>query len=228
MTSPSARVPYDEFAYFRDNAEEVGLPDDGPPAVRRAAVTLEDGRTLSALVWGTTSPELVLVHGGAQNAHTWDTVALALGRPLVAVDLAGHGHSDAPADTSREGRVVAMAADVAEAVRQLAPDAQAVVGRRARGIVQSAGGVEDALLGQPAPGFDERIDHDLQPERRGRPEDGVLIGWAGLPGGQRRVVETESLGQQRGVAGPRTQPVLDQGLGENRCAVDEIEDLDIP
>ena len=34
------------------------------------------------------------MHGGAQNAHTWDTVALALDRPLVAVDLPGHGHSD--------------------------------------------------------------------------------------------------------------------------------------
>ena len=37
----------------------------------------------------TGEPELVLVHGGAQNAHTWDTVALALGRPLVALDLPG-------------------------------------------------------------------------------------------------------------------------------------------
>ena len=34
------------------------------------------------------------MHGGAQNAHTFDTVALALQRPLVALDLPGHGHSD--------------------------------------------------------------------------------------------------------------------------------------
>jgi pimeloyl-ACP methyl ester carboxylesterase len=51
-------------------------------------------RQVSALRWGDGEPELVLVHGGAQNAHTWDTVALALGRPLLAVDLPGHGHSD--------------------------------------------------------------------------------------------------------------------------------------
>ena len=38
---------------------------------------------MSALRWGTGEPELVLLHGGAQNAHTWDTVALALGRPLA-------------------------------------------------------------------------------------------------------------------------------------------------
>ena len=99
MTDPDApeRVPYDEFAYFADNAAEYGLAYDGPPTVRRDAVRLPDGRGLSALVWGDGPAEYVLVHGGAQNAHTWDTVALALGRPLVAVDLPGHGHSGPPA-----------------------------------------------------------------------------------------------------------------------------------
>ena len=38
---------------------------------------------MSALLWGIDSPEIVFVHGGAQNAHTWDTVALALGRSAV-------------------------------------------------------------------------------------------------------------------------------------------------
>ena len=88
------RVPYDEFGMFADNAAEYGIAYDGPPTVRRASVAMDDGRQLSALVWGSDAPELVLLHGGAQNAHTWDTVALALGRPLVAIDLPGHGHSD--------------------------------------------------------------------------------------------------------------------------------------
>ena len=82
-----------------DNASEAGLPWTGPPDVRRAFVEVEPGREVSALVWGTAAPEVVLVHGGGQNAHTWDTVALALGRPLVAVDLPGHGHSDWPGDS---------------------------------------------------------------------------------------------------------------------------------
>ena len=34
------RVAYDEFAYFRENAEEFGLPYDGPPTVRRESVDL--------------------------------------------------------------------------------------------------------------------------------------------------------------------------------------------
>ena len=120
------RIPYDEFSMFHENAEEFGLPYDGPPTVRREFVEVSPGRRLSALVWGDDEPELVFLHGGAQNAHTWDTVAMALGRPLVAIDLPGHGHSDG----GREGIVglQANAEDVAVAIRALAPNARAVIG----------------------------------------------------------------------------------------------------
>ena len=130
------RVPYDEMSMFHENAEEFGLPWDGPPVVRRDTVGLDDGRVLSALVWGEAPPELVLLHGGAQNAHTWDTVALALRRPLVAIDLPGHGHSDGGRNGSLDLR--ANADDVAAAVAALAPDARAVVGMSLGGITTLA------------------------------------------------------------------------------------------
>ncbi len=140
------RVDYDEFAYFQDNAAEYGIPYDGPPTVRRESVPLPDGRRLSALVWEDGDPELVLVHGGAQNAHTWDTVALALDRPLVAIDLPGHGHSDGVATASGgvADRTALLAADLAVAVRQLAPRAAAVVG-------MSLGGMTSIALAGQAP-----------------------------------------------------------------------------
>ncbi len=125
-------VAYDEFGLFAENAAEYGIEWTGTPTVRRESVELPSGLRLSALVWGAGAPELVLIHGGAQNAHTWDTVALALGRPLVAVDLPGHGHSDhRPAhDYGPES----MAGDVAVAMEALAPRAGAVVGMSLGGL----------------------------------------------------------------------------------------------
>jgi pimeloyl-ACP methyl ester carboxylesterase len=127
---------YEEFALLPDQARELGLSPDHVPAVRREALEVAPGRLLSALVWGAGPAELVLVHGGAQNAHTWDRVALLLGRPLVAVDLAGHGHSDWRPDRDYSTRV--LAADLAPAVRRLAPGALAVVGMSIGGLACAA------------------------------------------------------------------------------------------
>jgi pimeloyl-ACP methyl ester carboxylesterase len=140
--TPVERVPYDEFSMFHENAEEFGIPYEGPPTVRRESVRVGRQRRLSALVWGETDPELVLLHGGAQNAHTWDTVALALDRPLVAIDLPGHGHSDANLGGMTD--IGGAADDVAAAVRELAPHARAVVG-------MSLGGLTALVLAGRAP-----------------------------------------------------------------------------
>jgi len=130
------RIAYDEFAYFQDNASEYGIPYDGPPTVRRERVEVGPGRELSALVWGEGPPELVLLHGGAQNAHTWDTVALALDRPLVAIDLPGHGHSDGGVKGSLD--VLANADDIAVVMRALAPEARGLVGMSLGGMTALA------------------------------------------------------------------------------------------
>jgi len=125
--SPDDPAIYDEFSLFHENAEEFGLPFDGPPVVRREAVEVVPGRRVSVLVWGAGPPELVLIHGGGQNAHTWDTVALALDRSLLAVDLPGHGHSDWPTESAWLDPAT-MSDDVARVITALAPDARAVVG----------------------------------------------------------------------------------------------------
>ncbi|HLN17001.1 MAG TPA: alpha/beta hydrolase [Acidimicrobiales bacterium] len=130
------RVEYDEFGLFHENAEEFGLPYEGPPTVRRESVEVGPDRRLSALVWGESEPEVVLLHGGSQNAHTWDTVAMALGRPLLAVDLPGHGHSDGPRNDV--GGVRDHAADVATVIEALAPAARGVVGMSLGGLTSLA------------------------------------------------------------------------------------------
>lgn len=142
------RVHYDEFAYFRDNAEEAGIAWNGPPVVRRERIAVDGERSLSALVWGEGPPEIVLLHGGAQNAHTWDTVALALDRPLVAIDLPGHGHSDGGISGSLDVRHNAR--DIEVVVRALAPDARMVVG-------MSLGGMTSLALADLAPDLVRRL-----------------------------------------------------------------------
>jgi pimeloyl-ACP methyl ester carboxylesterase len=131
------RVAYDEFSMFHENAAEYGIAYDGPPTVRRQRVEVAPGRNLSALAWGDASPEFVLLHGGGQNAHTWDTVALALARPLVAIDLAGHGHSD-PIPDGEAVDHASGARDVATVIRALAPEARVVTGMSLGGLITLA------------------------------------------------------------------------------------------
>ena len=87
MVSDKDLIGLDEFALLGENAEQIGAT--GPlPTVARI-----DSGPISALKWGDEPPQVVFLHGGGQNAHTWDTVILGLGLPALAVDLPGHGRS---------------------------------------------------------------------------------------------------------------------------------------
>ncbi|TRZ82478.1 MAG: alpha/beta hydrolase [Actinobacteria bacterium] len=121
---------------FGENISEYELRASAKPNVERISCVLSDGRTLSALKWGTQSPEITLVHGSAQNAHTWDTVALAMGVPLIAIDLPGHGHSSWRSDGNYEPSV--LAPDVATAIETWAPKTRLVVGMSLGGLTTLA------------------------------------------------------------------------------------------
>ncbi len=117
---------YDEFGLLHENAAEWDIPFEHQPVVSRASSTLGTGQQVSYLRWGEADPELVFLHGGAQNAHTWDTVMLALGRPAVAIDLPGHGHSDRRDD--RDYGPWQNAETVAAVMESVAPAARCVIG----------------------------------------------------------------------------------------------------
>ena len=127
-------IDYDEFSLFGENIAEYDLDVDEIPPVERADVGLphDPGRHVSALRWGAHEPEVVFVHGGAQNAHTWDTVALALGRSAVAIDLPGHGHSHWRDDGAYDP--IHLADDIAPVMADLAPDARLLVGMSLGGL----------------------------------------------------------------------------------------------
>lgn len=136
-----ATEPYDEFSLFHENVEEWNL-DVEIPSVHRFFVAVDGLRQLSGLQWGSAPPDLVLIHGGAQNAHTFDTVALALGRPLIALDLPGHGHSD-PSPYPHSA-IASHADDVARALEQVIDSALPLVG-------MSLGGLTSIIVAQRRP-----------------------------------------------------------------------------
>jgi len=123
-----------EFSLLSENAEQAGVT--GPlPEVERVESDSAEGR-VSALRWGAPSsarpPRIVFLHGGGQNAHTWDTVIVGLGEPALAVDLPGHGHSGWRADGDYSPRLNADA--LAPALREYAPSADLVVGMSLGGL----------------------------------------------------------------------------------------------
>lgn len=116
----------DEFALLPENAEQIGAA--GPlPQVSR----IDDG-PISLLKWGVEAPEVVFLHGGGQNAHTWDTVILGLGMPALAIDLPGHGRSAWREDGDYGPKLNAAA--VAPVMRRHAPGARLVVGMSLGGL----------------------------------------------------------------------------------------------
>ncbi|MGN7778794.1 alpha/beta fold hydrolase [Mycolicibacterium sp. 22603] len=116
----------DEFALLPENAEQAGVSGPLPSAGR-----LDLGQ-ISAIKWGHESPQVVFLHGGGQNAHTWDTVILGLGLSALAVDLPGHGRSAWRADGDYGPKVNADI--IAPVLREHAPDARLVVGMSLGGL----------------------------------------------------------------------------------------------
>lgn len=154
------QVEYDEFGLFHENIAEYDLAVSEIPPVERMTIPIDGARTVSVLRWGISAPELVFLHGGAQNAHTWDTVILALGRPALAVDLPGHGHSDWRPDGAYTPTT--LADDVALALASLTPDGASVVGMSLGGLtamelaVRRPALVRDLVMVDITPGVNQQ------------------------------------------------------------------------
>ena len=131
----------DEFVFLDENARQAGV--DTVPRVER----IESG-PISALKFGDGPPRVVFLHGGGQNAHTWDTVIVGLGEPALAIDLPGHGRSAWRDDGDYGPKLNAVA--IEPVLRELAPDAELLVG-------MSLGGLTALRLAVAAPDLVRRL-----------------------------------------------------------------------
>ena len=85
-----------EFASLLQSAADLGIPHD--PAARYVSrQTVVHGMRFHFLEWGQPgAPQVLLLHGGNQSAHSWDLVSLHLSDRyhVLAIDQRGHGDSE--------------------------------------------------------------------------------------------------------------------------------------
>jgi pimeloyl-ACP methyl ester carboxylesterase len=202
----------DEFVYLAENAEQAGVSGPLPAVVR-----LERG-LISALRWGSPADpvRVVFLHGGGQNAHTWDTVILGLGLPALAIDLPGHGRS-----TWREDGdygPVLNAEAVEPVIAELAPDAELVVG-------MSLGGLTAMRLAVTAPRRVRRLVMiDVTPSAPERHEQmtKAQMGAVALVRGERSFPDFEAMVDAAVAASPnRSRESLRRGVFHNAKQLDD-------
>jgi esterase len=202
-----------EFMLLPENAREVRLPWCGP------AVERVDFGEISALRWGTGPVDLVFLHGGGQNAHTWDTVLLALlaEHPIsaLAVDLPGHGHSAWRAD--RDYSPQTNAQTLAPVLDREAPEPIAVIG-------MSLGGLTTLALDSRGYTGRNRVLVDVTPEtgKRAAELTRAQRGATDLIAGPHRYATFEEMLDAVAAASPtRSRESLRRGILHNARATDD-------
>jgi pimeloyl-ACP methyl ester carboxylesterase len=200
----------DEFTFLPDNAAQAGVTGPLPTVTR-----VEHG-PISALRWGTEPVRVVFLHGGGQNAHTWDTVILGLGLPALAIDLPGHGRSDWREDGDYGPALNATA--VQPVIAELAPNADLVVG-------MSLGGLTAMRLAVSAPHLVRKLVMiDVTPSAPERHEQmtKAQMGAVALVQGERSFPSFDAMVDATVAASPhRSRESLQRGVFHNAKQLDD-------
>ena len=200
----------DEFGFLPANAEQAGVSSPLPPVER---ITRGD---ISALRWSAEPAKVVFLHGGGQNAHTWDTVIVGLGLPALAIDLPGHGHSAWREDGDYGPKLNADA--VRPVIAELAADADLVVG-------MSLGGLTAMRLAVTAPELVRRLVMvDVTPSAPERHEQmtQAQMGAVALVRGDREFPSFEAMVEATVAASPhRSRESLQRGVFHNSKQLDD-------
>lgn len=132
---PDGQLGDPERAHLDEAAAAHGIDTDGL-GIERVSVDVA-GMRLRALVYshedGDGHPPVALLHGGKQNAHTWDLTVAAARMNAIALDLPGHGCSDWLEDHDYSPR--RLGAPVTAALQVLCPEVEVLVGMSLGGMV---------------------------------------------------------------------------------------------
>jgi pimeloyl-ACP methyl ester carboxylesterase len=84
---------------FTAASDEIPIPAQADWANAKKTIKLSNGVTLAYVEMGNSAgPPTLLIHGYTDNSRSWSLIAPYLkDRRLLAIDLRGHGKSDAPA-----------------------------------------------------------------------------------------------------------------------------------
>ena len=143
--TPHDMTATEEFASLLQSAADLGIAHAPHVAYRSRQIVLR-GLRFHFLEWGSPeNPALILLHGGHQQAHSWDLVSLNLAQHyhVFALDQRGHGDSEWARDVDYSG--TAQAADAAAFITALGLAGKPVV------IGHSMGGRNAMLLARSAP-----------------------------------------------------------------------------
>ena len=200
----------DEFALLPENAQQIGWTGPLPPVER-----IESG-PISALKWGDSAPQIVFLHGGGQNAHTWDTVTLGLGLPALAVDLPGHGHSAWREDGDYGPKL--NAETLRPILREWAPSPRLMVG-------MSLGGLTALRIAATEPALvPELVLVDVTPSSPGKHEEmtKAQMGTVALVQGDRTFPSFDAMLEVTVAAAPHRDPKsLRRGVFHNSKQLDD-------
>lgn len=197
-----------EFSMLPEVACDLGRSPKDLPSARRLEVQ-HGSQTISGVLWGEDAPELVFLHGGGQNARTWDAVAIELGRSALALDLPGHGFSSWRTDHNYSAS--ANAPSIANAIKHCAPEARLVVGMSLGGLTVAALANEHPRLVNAAILIDILPDLDSQTSNPDRERLARLR----QASAQRFHSREEMVEQVAALARRRSRKILQRGVFHN-------------
>ena len=149
-TTPLDMTKTHEFFSLCESADDLGIRYDKKIRYVSGNVVARHQR-FHFLEWGDPSlPNLLLLHGGNQSAHSWDLVSLHLADRfhIIALDQRGHGDSEWARDADYSSH--AMAADASSVLSELDIDSVTVLGH-------SMGGMNTLRLAMEQPDLLKRL-----------------------------------------------------------------------